>query len=269
MFGKLRDSWVVWRRKVGEKLDTQSETLEDYGETLDEYGETLDTYGDKLDTYNPVAKTEDMSTPVGVDSDGKLWTSGGGSGETREPLFSFDVVAETPYQMNGVNSADFMANSMILDVYVGNTQFYLGYSEKNGNIITMYFNDDDNNIMTFSVTVGNAISASVTSPISGTLSAYANYEYPLVIYGLYENDEIVISDHPAEVILSNIIGVVSAVAILSVEGEDAAAKGYLTVSRYVNNSTILYNISCDIDIDGKFNFAVDENDNIVGTKVPK
>ena len=79
MFGKLRDSWVVWRRKVGEKLDT---------------------YGDKLDTYNPVAKTEDMSTPVGVDSDGKLWTSGGGGGETREPDISFDVVANTPYTLS-------------------------------------------------------------------------------------------------------------------------------------------------------------------------
>lgn len=94
MFGKLRDSWVVWRRKVGETLDTQSETLDDYGETLDEYGETLDTYGEKLDTYNPVAKTEEMTSPVGVDNEGKLWSSGGGGGGgILEEFWSFNPKA--------------------------------------------------------------------------------------------------------------------------------------------------------------------------------
>lgn len=52
MFGKLRDSWVVWRRKVNEKFGT----------------------------FNPEPKTEDMTVPVGVDSEGRLWTSGEGGG---------------------------------------------------------------------------------------------------------------------------------------------------------------------------------------------
>lgn len=52
MFGKLRDSWVVWRRKVSEKFEK----------------------------FNPEPKTEEMTVPVGVDSEGKLWTSGEGGG---------------------------------------------------------------------------------------------------------------------------------------------------------------------------------------------
>lgn len=52
MFGKLRDSWVVWRRKVNEKFGT----------------------------FNPEPKTEEMTVPVGVDSEGRLWTSGEGGG---------------------------------------------------------------------------------------------------------------------------------------------------------------------------------------------
>ena len=65
MFGKLRDSWVVWRRKVSEKFEK----------------------------FNPEPKTEEMTVPVGVDSEGKLWTSGeggGGGGGTTVYKISFN-----------------------------------------------------------------------------------------------------------------------------------------------------------------------------------
>ena len=62
MFGKLRDSWVVWRKKVSEKFEK----------------------------FNPEPKTEEMTVPVGVDSEGKLWTSGeGGGGGEKHYLIHF------------------------------------------------------------------------------------------------------------------------------------------------------------------------------------
>ena len=45
MSGKFRNSWIAWR----ENLNT------------------------KLNKYNPVPKTEDMTVPVGIDDEGKLW----------------------------------------------------------------------------------------------------------------------------------------------------------------------------------------------------
>lgn len=45
MSGKFLDSWIAWR----ENLNT------------------------KLNKYNPVPKTEDMTVPVGIDDEGKLW----------------------------------------------------------------------------------------------------------------------------------------------------------------------------------------------------
>ena len=101
MFGKLRDSWVVWRRKVSEKFEK----------------------------FNPAPKTEEMTVPVGVDSEGKLWTSGeggGGGGGTTCYKISFEYGT-------GRDSGHFKLNvTAPFTMEVINTQGIALIIEKNG-----------------------------------------------------------------------------------------------------------------------------------------
>ena len=249
MFGKLRDSWVVWRRKVGEILHAHSETLEDYG--------------DKLDTYNPVEKTEDMSTPVGVDTEGKLWTSGGESGETREPDASFDVASDTSYTLSEDEAFLFGIFSLTADYYINNKQFsYYSTNRNEQNIIFEYYDDDGDNLV---FTANNTFTTiTVTSSISGTVKMFIDENKNVSLNALYNNNTITITE-PYSVIEKLIERPLNGALVVHIANDGAVGVGYLTIATVYSGGTKTINISCDININGKFNFTVDANDQIVGT----
>lgn len=249
MFGKLRDSWVVWRRKVGEKLNV---------------------YGDKLDTYNPVAKTEDMSTPVGVDSDGKLWTSGGGGGGgINAPHISFDVVADTPYTLSEDEAITFATYCLTADFYIGTERFYFDTVRAvNQNTIYEYYSEDYEKSIIFTAN-STFTTISATSSITGTVIIYLYANRNISLHAIYENDQIIITE-PYSAIDKAIEEPNNGALIVHITGGgDVTAIGYLTITRIYASGTPTFNISCDIDIDGKFNYEVDGNGYIVGTKNPK
>lgn len=182
---------------------------------------------------------------------------GGGSGETREPTFSVDAVAETPHQLNNNEMAYVMAYSINMEVYVNNIRFYFDSAEEDGDISTLYYypNDEDYELV-FNIDASNR-SATVTSSINGTIKVYINTYAPIIVYAGY-NDDTITSYVPAYVLLSNILGGDNGGAILDVQANDVRARGALTVSQYLNGSTRVYAISCDIDISGKFTYSIDD-----------
>lgn len=187
----------------------------------------------------------------------------GGGGETREPAFSFDVVAETPHTLSAAEAAQFLQKSMTLDLYVGDTKYDYDGAEQASNLLTISYYSENDDELIFSVNM-SGMSVSVTSSVSGTLSAYIDFFRPLVIHGTYSNDTITTYD-PAILIIYNLLMGESVGAILQVQGNNAHAIGYLTASHYFVGSTETAKFSCDIDINGKFDFTVDGNYHIVGS----
>jgi hypothetical protein len=79
--------------------------------------------GEKLEK-----KTSAMTAPVGVDEDGKLWTSGGGSGETEDGIIWKGEVGSEPVEVGADAGAQIFKYLEFLDIKINNAK--LEYSNE-------------------------------------------------------------------------------------------------------------------------------------------
>lgn len=149
--------------------------------------------------YNPVSKTDDMTQPVGVDAEGRLWVApiGGGSGSDTPVLpgshcIVWDLVNVTS-SSNAVSIHDGMA---LVAVLTANDGYTLGdvTVTMGGEVLTGVWNPDTATITIMSVAGDVVISCAATQGVD-TTAVIAQYGVGLTVDGgVVEQTETCITD---------------------------------------------------------------------------
>ncbi len=106
-------------------------------------------FNDFIDGEKLEKKTSAMTAPVGVDADGKLWTSGGGSGGEDETIIWSGTVGSEPMELSLDVGQQFREYLEFLDIKINGVKSE--YSAE-------YFDDEQSPIMTaeYYSTIGDA-----------------------------------------------------------------------------------------------------------------
>lgn len=218
--------------------------------------------GEKLEK-----KTSAMTSPVGVDEEGKLWASGGGSGSGESPFYhiSFDVEENTPYTPSSDTRYMFLGYSLTLKISIGNEGFTYDNAYRTGqNIYFDYIANGGEDVVSFTLNTSNG-NFSLVSPVTGTLNMDFYENRNASLHASYSNGKITINE-PYFVIEKLVEQNNNGALVVHInEDGNVMAIGYLTIATVSSGGTKTVNISCDININGKFIFTVDANDQIVGT----
>ncbi len=187
---------------------------------------------------------------------------GGGSGTPEIYHISFDVVKDTPYTLTEDDADLFASYSLTADYYINNEQFFYYSTRIDGqNIIFEFYDEDGENLIFSADNTFTTITA--TSSISGTVKMFLNFNKNVSLNATYHDGTITISE-PYSVIHKLIEVTNNGALVVHIADGTVFAIGYLTITETHIGGLLAINIYCDIDIQGKFNFTVDANDQIIG-----